>query len=61
MAAWSAAGAVAGASGFVVGGVVSAVTTWRLIFWGLLGMAAAQAVAVTILVPRDPRGTQRTP
>jgi MFS family permease len=61
VAAWSAAGAAAGAAGFVVGGVVSAVTTWRVIFWGLLVMAAAQAVAITLLVPSDPRSTGRTP
>ena len=61
LAAWSAAGAAAGASGFVVGGVVSAVTTWRVIFWGLLGVAAAQAVAITFLVPRDQRSRERTP
>ncbi|HET6394438.1 MAG TPA: MFS transporter [Blastococcus sp.] len=61
VAAWSAAGAAAGASGFVVGGLVSAVTTWRVIFWGLLVMAAAQAVAIVALVPRDPRPTGRTP
>ena len=61
VAAWSAAGAAAGASGFVVGGLVSAVTTWRVIFWGLLVMAAAQAVAVVALVPRDPPSIERTP
>jgi MFS family permease len=61
VAAWSAAGAAAGASGFVVGGAVSAVTTWRVIFWGLLVMAAAQAVAVLGLVPRDARAGDRTP
>jgi MFS family permease len=61
VAAWSAAGAAAGASGFVVGGVVSAVTTWRAIFWGLLVMAAALALAITILVPQDARSPRRTP
>jgi MFS family permease len=61
VAAWSAAGAAAGASGFVVGGVVSAVTTWRVIFWGLLAMAAAQAVVITALVPRDARPAGRRP
>ncbi len=61
VAAWSAAGAAAGASGFVVGGLVSAVTTWRVIFWGLLVMAAAQAVAIVALVPRDPPSSGRTP
>ncbi|MGY1804147.1 MFS transporter [Blastococcus sp. SYSU D00922] len=61
VAAWSAAGAAAGASGFVVGGLVSAVTTWRVIFWGLLVMAGAQAVAVAALVPSDRRPAERTP
>ncbi|SOE03424.1 MFS transporter [Blastococcus haudaquaticus] len=61
VAAWSAAGAAAGASGFVVGGAVSAVTTWRVIFWGLVIMAAVQAVAVAGLVPHDPEARARTP
>jgi MFS family permease len=61
VAAWSAAGAAAGASGFVVGGVVSAVASWRAIFWGLLIMAAAQAVAIRVLVPRDVGSARRTP
>jgi MFS family permease len=61
VAAWSAAGAAAGASGFVVGGVVSAVASWRAIFWGLLIMAAAQAVAIRVLVPRDAGSARRTP
>ncbi len=50
LAAWSAAGAVAGASGFLVGGVVTQLAGWRLIFWLMLGVAALQAVAVTAFV-----------
>jgi MFS family permease len=33
IAAWSADGAAAGASGFVVGGIVTDLTSWRVIFW----------------------------
>ena len=38
IAAWSAAGAAAGASGFVVGGIVTDLTSWRR---GLLGLPPA--------------------
>ncbi|MCO8272772.1 MFS transporter [Actinoplanes sp. TRM 88003] len=51
VAAWSAAGAAAGASGFVVGGLVTAAGSWRLIFWGLLGVSAVLAVAIVRFVP----------
>lgn len=51
MAAWSAAGAAAGASGFVVGGALTQIAGWRTMFWinlplalliagGVLGVAA---------------------
>ncbi|GAB2597025.1 MFS transporter [Paractinoplanes abujensis] len=53
VAAWSAAGAAAGASGFVVGGLVSAAGSWRLIFWGLLVVSAVLAVAVVRFVPAE--------
>ncbi|GAA4076879.1 MFS transporter [Actinomadura miaoliensis] len=55
VAAWSAAGAAAGASGFVVGGTVAETGGWRLIFWGLAGMAGVLAVVVVALVPPVPR------
>jgi len=61
VAAWSAAGAAAGASGFVVGGVVTDLAGWRVIFWGLVALAAGQVVAVLRLVPPDPRSGERTP
>jgi MFS family permease len=53
IAAWSAAGASAGASGFAVGGVVTDLTSWRMIFWACLPLAAVLAAAVLHLVPRD--------
>ena len=51
--AWSAAGASAGASGFVVGGVVADLASWRLVFWAYLPLAAALAAAIVRSVPRD--------
>lgn len=53
IAAWSAAGAAAGASGFVVGGVVTELAGWRAVFWAYLPLAVVLAVAITRSVPRD--------
>jgi MFS family permease len=53
IAAWSAAGAAAGASGFVVGGIVTDLASWRLVFWACLPAAAALAAAVMRSVPGD--------
>jgi MFS family permease len=53
IAAWSAVGASAGASGFVIGGVVTGLTSWRLVFWAYLPLAAALAAAVLRFVPCD--------
>jgi MFS family permease len=53
IAAWSAAGASAGASGFAVGGVITDIASWRLVFWACLPLAAALAAAVMRAVPRD--------
>jgi MFS family permease len=53
IAAWSASGAAAGASGFVVGGVITELTSWRVIFWAYLPLSAALAAAVLRWVPRD--------
>jgi MFS family permease len=53
VAAWSAAGASAGASGFAVGGVVTDLAGWRVIFWAYLPLAAALTVAILRSVPRD--------
>jgi MFS family permease len=53
VAAWSAAGAAAGASGFVIGGVVTELTSWRVIFWAYLPLAAVLTAAVLRWVPGD--------
>jgi MFS family permease len=53
IAAWSAAGASAGASGFVVGGVVTELASWRLIFWAYLPLTVILAAVVRSSVPRD--------
>jgi MFS family permease len=53
IAAWSAAGAAAGASGFVIGGVVSEVTNWRVVFWLYLPLAAGLATTTLRSVPAD--------
>jgi len=50
---WSAAGAAAGASGFVVGGVLTELVTWRAVFWLNIALAALLATAVRVSVPRD--------
>lgn len=50
VAGWSAAGAAAGAVGYVVGGVVTDLGSWRLIFWGLLALSAFQAAAILTLI-----------
>jgi MFS family permease len=47
VAAWSAAGAAAGAGGFLVGGVVTQTAGWRVIF--LAGVPLAMLLAVLVL------------
>ena len=54
-AVWSAAGAAAGASGFVVGGVVTELAGWRVVFWAYAPLAAA----ILWAVPPD-RDTDRS-
>lgn len=60
VAAWSAAGAAAGASGFVIGGVVTDVASWRLIFWGYLPVAVILAAGIARTIPPD-RTVDRPP
>jgi MFS family permease len=54
VAAWSAAGAAAGASGFVVGGVVTQLISWRAVFWGYLPLAVLLAMTIIAVVQADP-------
>jgi MFS family permease len=53
IAAWSAAGAAAGASGFVVGGVVTDLVGWRAVFWAYLPLAVLLAAAIGRAVRPD--------
>jgi hypothetical protein len=55
LAGWSAAGAAAGASGFVVGGAVAQAADWRVIFWAYLPLTAILGGGVARAVPRDTR------
>ena len=61
LAAWSAAGATAGASGFVVGGLVTDLANWRYIFVGYLPVAALLGLAIVRTIPTDEPGELRTP
>jgi len=53
IAGWSASGAAAGASGFVVGGVVTSLVGWRAVFWAYLPVALLLAGAIGRSVPPD--------
>lgn len=53
IAGWSASGAAAGASGFVVGGVVTYLVGWRAVFWAYLPVAVLLAGAIGWAVPPD--------
>ena len=61
VAGWSAAGATAGAAGFVVGGVLTELASWRVVFWMNIGLAMLLAGAVVRLIAPDPAipGTTR--
>lgn len=50
LAAWSAAGAMAGAAGFLVGGLATELVTWRAVFWLQVAAAALLLVAVRAAV-----------
>ncbi len=53
VAGWSAAGAAAGASGFVVGGVLTELTSWRSVFVAFVVLAGLLTVGISRSVPRD--------
>jgi MFS family permease len=53
IAGWSASGAAAGASGFVVGGAVTYLAGWRILFWAYPAVAALLAWAIRRSVPPD--------
>jgi predicted MFS family arabinose efflux permease len=56
IALWSAAGAAAGASGFVVGGVITELAGWRIVFWAYLPLAIMLAAIIVMTVPPDRDG-----
>src|SRR4051812_49922383 len=56
VAAWSAAGAAAGASGFVAGGLVTDLADWRVVFWGPLAGGGGPGAGPP---PPPPRGPPR--
>lgn len=58
VAGWSAAGAAAGASGFVIGGVLSELASWRAVFWMNIVIATLLAALVVRVIPVDPRTKQ---
>jgi MFS family permease len=55
LAAWSATGAAAGATGLVLGGALTDVTGWRSLFWVNVPLAALLLVAVRRSAPSAPR------
>ena len=53
LAGWSAAGAAAGATGFVVGGVLTELASWRAVFLVFVVLAALLGLGVSRVVPED--------
>ena len=58
VAGWSAAGAAAGASGFVIGGGLSELASWRAVFWMNIIIAAVLIPLILRAIPADPRAKQ---
>lgn len=58
LAAWSAAGAVAGAGGLIAGGVLTSLVGWRAVFWLNLPLAALLILAVRRTVPSAGGGSR---
>lgn len=58
---WSAAGAAGGAGGFVIGGIVSGLASWRWIFAGMILVAATLTVMILVTVPPDTDRQARLP
>ena len=54
LAGWSATGALAGASGFLLGGALTDLAGWRAIFWVNVPLAVMLAAAVFACAPRPP-------
>lgn len=59
LAAWSAAGAAAGGSGFLLGGVLTELVGWRALFWMNLPLAGGLLAGVLRVPPCPGRRGQR--
>ncbi|MEX5719920.1 MFS transporter, partial [Geodermatophilus maliterrae] len=57
---WSATGAAAGASGLVLGGVLTDLAGWRVLFWATVPLSALLLVAVRRTAPQTPRRREGT-
>ena len=55
VAGWSAAGATAGACGFILGGFATQLASWRLAFAVIAAMSGVLALMVQVSVPPDAR------
>lgn len=58
LAAWSAAGAAAGASGLLIGGLLTSLTGWRTVFWLNLPATALLILGVLRVVPTGTRAAR---
>lgn len=58
LAAWSAAGAAAGASGLLAGGLLTSLVGWRTVFWLNVPLAAMLMLAIAGTVPRARAGAR---
>ncbi len=56
IAAWSAAGAAAGAGGFVIGGIATDLTSWRYVFWAYLPLVTLLGVLIAAMIEPDRKG-----
>jgi len=61
LAAWSATGAAAGASGFLVGGLLVQAFGWPAVFWVNLPLAAGLIAGIALTVRRRTEPTERVP
>ena len=59
LAAWSGAGAAAGAAGLLVGGLLTDVLGWRSVFWVNVPIGLLLVISIRMVVPPSPPGPGR--